>query len=85
MPSTIGASISFHLTEKPFAMCHDYGAKRTPILTVQDRYASLMLYARDSLAPAEQLTFARELLAAVTAYAAAVEAHTAAQLAVQPT
>ncbi|MDQ0942524.1 hypothetical protein [Streptomyces sp. V1I1] len=80
MSSPIGASISFHLTEKPFVMCHEYGTKRTPILAVQDKHAALTLYARDNLAPAEQLKFARELLAAATAYAAAVEMY-AAQLA----
>ncbi|MFC4606878.1 hypothetical protein ACFO9E_03405 [Streptomyces maoxianensis] len=77
MSSPIGASISFHLTEKPFVMCHEYGTKRTPILAVQDKHASLTLYARDNVAPAEQRKFARELLAAATAYAAAVETYTA--------
>ncbi|MEW2081286.1 hypothetical protein [Streptomyces sp. NPDC005283] len=76
MSSLIAASISFHLTDKPFVMCHDYGTERTPILAVQDEHASLMLYARGCLPPAEQRKFARELLAAVTAYAAAVEKHT---------
>lgn len=77
MTSVIATSTSFHLTEKPFVLCHDYGTERTPILAVQDAHASLTLYARDCLPPAEQRTFARELLAAVTAYAAAVEKYTA--------
>ncbi|MFF3323099.1 hypothetical protein [Streptomyces sp. NPDC002889] len=77
MAHTIAASVSFHLTEKPFVLCHDYGTERTPILAIQDQHASLTLYARDCLAPAEQLTFARELLAAATAYAAAVEKYAA--------
>jgi hypothetical protein len=77
MSSFTAASISFHLTNKPFVLCHDYGTKRTPILAIQDEHASLTLYARDCLPPGEQIQFARELLAAVTAYAAAVEKHTA--------
>ncbi|WP_406305238.1 hypothetical protein OHA61_27265 [Streptomyces sp. NBC_00885] len=81
MSSHIAASISFHLTEKPFVMCHDYGTNRTPILAVQDTHAALALAARDDLAPAEHLRFARELMAAVSAYAAAVETYTAASAA----
>ncbi|MGW3625466.1 hypothetical protein [Streptomyces sp. NPDC000880] len=77
MSSLTAASISFHLTEKPFALCHDYGTERAPILAVQDVHAALTLCARDCLPPAEQRQFARELLAAVTAYAAAVEKYTA--------
>ncbi|MEV6649964.1 hypothetical protein [Streptomyces sp. NPDC051219] len=70
-------SISFHLAEKPFVLCHDYGTERTPILAVQDTHASLTLCADDDLSPAEQLKFARDLLAAVTAYVAAVEKYAA--------
>ncbi|GAA1506453.1 hypothetical protein GCM10009730_07470 [Streptomyces albidochromogenes] len=81
MSSSIGASIRFHLTDKPFVMCHDYGPKRTPILAVQDKHASFTLCARESLTPAEHLKFARELLEAATAYAVAVETYTSAQLA----
>ncbi|MFF0061737.1 hypothetical protein ACFYRC_09335 [Streptomyces sp. NPDC005279] len=77
MTSIIVASTSFHLTEKPFALCHDYGTERTPILAVQDTHASLTLCAHDGLAPAEQITFARKLLAAATAYATAVEKYAA--------
>ncbi|MET7715245.1 hypothetical protein [Streptomyces sp. NPDC005407] len=75
MTSLIASSISFHPTENPFAMCHDYGTERTPILAIQDTHASLTLCARDDLDPAVQLQFARDLLAAVTTYAAAVENH----------
>ncbi|MBT2392616.1 hypothetical protein J7E87_25085 [Streptomyces sp. ISL-1] len=80
MSSSIGASISFHLTDKPFVMCHDYGTNRTPILAVQDEHASFTLYARDSVPPAEQLRFAQDLLTAVAAYVTAVEMYTAAEL-----
>ncbi|WP_240138240.1 hypothetical protein [Streptomyces sp. MUM 178J] len=81
----MSSSISFHLTEKPYVMCHDYGTKRSPILAVQDSGTSLTLYARDDLTPAEQLAFARELLAAVTEYAAAVETYTGTETTHQPT
>ncbi|MEW2086909.1 hypothetical protein [Streptomyces sp. NPDC005283] len=85
MSSSIGASISFHVTDKPFVICHNYGTERTPILAVHDEHASFTLYARDSLPLAEQLKFAQDLLAAATAYAAAVETYTAAELTPQRT
>ncbi|WP_405751184.1 hypothetical protein OHA19_21515 [Streptomyces sp. NBC_00012] len=78
MSLSIGASISFHLTEEPFVLCHGYGTKRSPILAVQDKHASLALCARDGLSPTEQLKFARELLSAAEQYVAAVETYTAA-------
>ncbi len=76
MPRHIGASLSFHPTEKPFVLCHSYGTERTPILSLRDRHASLTVYAHESFGKAEQLKFARELLAAVTAYVDAVETYT---------
>ncbi|MFI2346887.1 hypothetical protein ACH492_07455 [Streptomyces sp. NPDC019443] len=77
MPNRIAASMNLHLHTKPFAMCHAYGTERTPILAMQDEHASLTVSANSSTSIAAHLRFARELVAAATRYAAAVETYAA--------
>jgi hypothetical protein len=70
--------IAHHPSDEAWVHCHTYGDKRPPILALDEAGSSLTVGVFGTQPPADHLSFARDLLAAVTEFVAATEAYVAA-------
>ncbi|WP_306320520.1 MULTISPECIES: hypothetical protein [unclassified Streptomyces] len=72
-------SASFHPTADTTIRCHTYGIDHAPILALDDSGQVLCVSLFDSMSTADHRAFTRDLVNAVTEYAAAVEEWATAQ------